>query len=114
MSAALTKDEAKHIQSTNLTSCVWQYLYSYRELKKAMAGQKEIDPRQGQGRDFISWAPRPDCLWGTFSLPYKEYRGLPPGLERKGLENDTTPPPSTKLKNAWSYISTPPYVFMAW
>jgi len=32
-------------------------------------------------------------------------------LEHKG---DHSPPSRTKVKNAWSYNSTPPYVFMAW
>jgi hypothetical protein len=30
-----------------------------------------------------------------------------------GSETDKSPPSSTEIKNASSYISTPPYVFMA-
>jgi len=29
-------------------------------------------------------------------------------------EADYSPPRSTEFKNAWSYISTPPYVLMEW
>jgi hypothetical protein len=31
-----------------------------------------------------------------------------------GREADNSPPSSTEVKNKWSYISNPPYVFMAW
>jgi len=27
---------------------------------------------------------------------------------------DHSPPSSAKVMNAWGYISTPPYVFIAW
>jgi hypothetical protein len=37
-----------------------------------------------------------------------------PGLKRLGREADHLPPPSAEFKNAWSYTSTPQYVFMAW
>jgi hypothetical protein len=35
------------------------------------------------------------------------------GVKRPGREADLSPPSSAKV-NAWSYTSTPPYVFMAW
>jgi hypothetical protein len=31
-----------------------------------------------------------------------------------GYEADHSPPSSAKVKNAWSYTSTPQYAFMAW
>jgi hypothetical protein len=31
-----------------------------------------------------------------------------------GGKADYSPPPSAEVKNAWSYTSTPQYVFMAW
>jgi hypothetical protein len=39
---------------------------------------------------------------------------LSPGIKRPGREADYSPPSSTGVKNAWTYTSTPPYVFMAW
>jgi hypothetical protein len=46
----------------------------------------------------IQWVPR------TLSL----------GVKRPGREADHSPPSSAEVKNAWSYTSTPQYVFMAW
>jgi hypothetical protein len=39
---------------------------------------------------------------------------LPLGVKRLGREADHSPPTSAEVKNAWSYTSTPQYVFMAW
>jgi hypothetical protein len=36
------------------------------------------------------------------------------GVKQLGCETDHSPPSSTKVKNEWSYTSTPQYVFMAW
>jgi hypothetical protein len=49
---------------------------------------------------------QPPIQWvaGTLSL----------GVKRPGREAGHSPPPSAEVKNAWSYISTPQYVFMAW
>jgi hypothetical protein len=41
---------------------------------------------------------------GAFSLRVK----------RPKREADHSPPSSADVKNAWSFISTPQYVFMAW
>jgi hypothetical protein len=46
----------------------------------------------------IQWAP------GALSL----------GVKRPRREADHPPPSSAEVKNAWSYTSTPQYVFMAW
>jgi len=35
-------------------------------------------------------------------------------VKRAGNETDHSPPPSAEVKTAWSYNSTPPYVFIAW
>jgi len=34
------------------------------------------------------------------------------GIKRPGLEADHSPPFSPKVKNAWSYASTPQYALM--
>jgi hypothetical protein len=36
------------------------------------------------------------------------------GVKRPGREADHSPPSSAKVKNAWSYASTPLYILMAW
>jgi hypothetical protein len=46
----------------------------------------------------IQWVP------GALSL----------GLKRPGREADHSPPSGAEVKNAWSYTSTPQYVFMTW
>jgi hypothetical protein len=35
-----------------------------------------------------------------------------PGVKRPGRENSHLSPASAQIKNAWSYISTPPYAFI--
>jgi hypothetical protein len=35
-------------------------------------------------------------------------------LKRPGCEADHSPPSSAEVKNAWSYTSAFPYVFIAW
>jgi hypothetical protein len=37
-----------------------------------------------------------------------------PGVNWRGHEANHVPPSHAEFKNAWSYTSTPPYVFMAW
>jgi hypothetical protein len=41
-------------------------------------------------------------------------RGFSLEVKRPGREADHSPPSNAEVKNAWSYISTPQYVFMAW
>jgi hypothetical protein len=46
--------------------------------------------------------PPIQCVTGSISL----------GIKRVGCETDQSSPSSTEVKNAWSYTSTRPYVFM--
>jgi hypothetical protein len=39
---------------------------------------------------------------------------LSPGLKQPGCEADYSPLFSAAVKNSWSYITAPPYVFMVW
>jgi hypothetical protein len=39
---------------------------------------------------------------------------IPPYIKRPGREADHSPPSSAKIKNAWSYTSTPQYASLAW
>jgi hypothetical protein len=48
-------------------------------------------------------APYPMGKWAVCS-----------GIKRPKREADNSPPSSAEVKNAWSYTSIPPYVFMAW
>jgi len=41
-------------------------------------------------------------------------RSLSPGVKWLGCEADDSPLTSAKVKNAWSYTSTSPYVYMVW
>jgi hypothetical protein len=52
----------------------------------------------GPAQPPIQWAP------GVLSL----------GVKQPGREADRLTPCSAEVNNAWSYISTPHYVFMAW
>jgi hypothetical protein len=45
------------------------------------------------------------CTMGTESFP---------GVKRPGCGVDHTPPTSAKVKNAWSYTSTPTYALTVW
>jgi hypothetical protein len=36
------------------------------------------------------------------------------GIKRPGRESDHSLQSSAEVKNAWSYTSTPPYVFLVW
>jgi hypothetical protein len=66
---------------------LWIFLFT-------TASRRALEPIQPP----IQWEP------GTLSLRVKR-------LDR---EADHSPPISVKLKNAWSYTSTPQYAFMAW
>jgi hypothetical protein len=39
---------------------------------------------------------------------------LSPGVKWLGHEVHQSTPSTAEVKNEWSYISTPPYTFMAW
>jgi hypothetical protein len=60
---------------------------------------------------------------GNFSLQYRVQTqpriqwvpgALSLGVKRPGREAHQLPPSSSEFKNAWSYISTSQYVFLAW
>jgi hypothetical protein len=68
----------------------------------------------GAGKKFSSLSPHPDWLWGSPNLLLDAYQGLSLGVKWLEHESDHSPPSSAEVKNAWSYTSTPPYVFMAW
>jgi hypothetical protein len=68
-----------------------------------------------RARGKCSFSPplRPDRFWTQ--PPIKWVPGaLLPRVKWAGREADHSSPSSTEVKNAWSYISTPPHAFMAW
>jgi len=65
-----------------------------------------------RGRDFFfATAPRP--VLGSTQPAAISTRVSPLGVKRPDREADHSPSP-TEVKNAWSFISTPPYFFIAW
>jgi hypothetical protein len=73
---------------------------------------RRFESRQGLGIFLFTTASRtaleptqPPIQWvpGALSL----------GVKRPGCEAEHSPPSSAEV-NAWSYTSTPQYVFMAW
>jgi len=72
-----------------------------------------IDPPLPNVIDLFYKSFREETSWPTdghdFLNMYLFYAFMPPGNEA-----DHSPPSSAEVKNAWSYTSTPPYVFMAW
>jgi hypothetical protein len=71
------------------------------------------------GQGIFSSPPHPDELWDPPSLLSNRYQGrIFPlgggGVTRQGREFDHSPTSCAEFKNAWSYTSSPPYVFMSW
>jgi hypothetical protein len=77
------------------------------------SGRPEFDSRQGQGFLFSS-PPRPTRLWVPSRILSSGYPGFSLGVERPGRDADNSPSSNAEARNAWSYISTPPYGCMAW
>jgi hypothetical protein len=72
-------------------------------------------PRAGQSGDRISTKKRflllqnrPDRLWSIFRFILNGYRPSFPGVKRPKHDADYLFPSSAKVKNEWSYNSTPP------
>jgi hypothetical protein len=67
----------------------------------------------GAGNFLFSSASGPAL--GPNECHIKRYRGtLSAGIKQPEHEADRFFPSSAEDKNAWSYASTPPYVFIAW
>jgi hypothetical protein len=88
---------------------------SVSTVTRLWAGRTTLDSRQGQGRD-IPFSPLmcPDQLRVPPSLLANGYRGSSPGVKQPRRDADHSPQSSTKVRNAWSYTSTPQYVYMSW
>jgi hypothetical protein len=77
--------------------------------------QEEItgfESRQALVIFLFTTVPRPDL--GPTQPPVQGVPGaLSLGIKRRRRETENSPPSSADVKNAWSYISTPQYAFMA-
>jgi hypothetical protein len=72
-----------------------------------------FESRRGLGIFLFTTASR--TALGTTQPPIQWVPGaLSLGVKRPGREVDNSLPSNAKIKNAWSYTSTPQYVFMAW
>jgi hypothetical protein len=71
-----------------------------------------FDSRRGLGIYLFTTASR--AALGPTQLPVQLVPRAPSlGVKRPGREADDSPPSNAEVKNVWSYISTPQYVFMA-
>jgi hypothetical protein len=85
--------------------------------RKIPSPSRESKPRtpifQLVARRYTDWA----ISGRNYSLRYRLQDGYPIGAEGflwPKSDGDHSPPSSAEVKNAWSYTSTPPYVFTAW
>jgi hypothetical protein len=76
---------------------------------KLRAGRSGIDSRQGQVYFLFATVSRP-ALGHTQSPIQWVSAAISLGVKRPGREADHSPPSSDKVKNAWRYASTDPYV----
>jgi len=88
----------------------WSWGSSVSIVTKLGARPPGFDFRQGQGL-FLFVIPSRHAL----EPPIQWVRdALYPGVRRPGRETCYTSASSAEVRNAWSFISTPSYVFMAW
>jgi hypothetical protein len=71
---------------------------------KLWPGWLGFNSRQVNGTP--SSPPHPDWIWGPPRL-LSNGAGLSPGVKQLGHKSDHSLPSSAKVKNAWSYTSTP-------
>jgi hypothetical protein len=73
---------------------------------------REFEYRQELGI-FLITASKPAL--GPTQTPIQGVAGaLSLGVKWPGRKADHSPPSSAEVNNAWSYTSTPQYIFMAW
>jgi len=66
-----------------------------------------------QSRNFLSTF-HPVQLLGLPSFLANAHQGLSLGVKHPRHEADYSPPSNAEVKNEWSCMFTPPYVFMVW
>jgi hypothetical protein len=70
---------------------------------------------RGRGYDEFSLCHSVQTGYGAHPASYPVAKvDSSSGVKRLEHEADRSPPSSAEVKNAWIYISTPQYIFMAW
>jgi len=67
-----------------------------------------------RGRDFFLLTASRPALGPTQTPIIGVVGALSPRVKQPGREANHSSPSSAENSNAWSYASTPPYVFVAW
>jgi hypothetical protein len=67
-----------------------------------------------RGKYFFSVPHRLGRPCVQHSLLFNGCQGIFPGGKRPERERDRSPPSTAEVNNAWIYISTPLYIFLAW
>jgi hypothetical protein len=92
---------------------IWSRNNSVSIATRLRAGRPGFDFQRGQGTFLFATALR--SALGSTQLPIQCVSGaLSLGVKWPGREADHSFPSSADVKNAWSYISTLPHVFMGW
>jgi hypothetical protein len=79
-----------------------------------MDSRPRFDSRKGGMMGFFRFAIEFRPALGPTHPPIERVSGvISPGIKWPGREADHSPPFCVEVKNAWIYISTPPYVFMS-
>jgi hypothetical protein len=102
---------------SKLMKCVrntaWSRGSSVSIATRLRARRPRIDFRHGQGIFLFATAFGPTL--GPTQPSIQQIQEVPsPGVKRLGREADHSLPSSIEVKNARSYTSIPPYVFMTW
>jgi len=77
------------------------------------AGWPGFDYRQEQRRDFVFLLSLCHLIQTGF-WPHSASYPMGTGNKAARAWSRETPPYNAEFKNAWSYTTTPQYVFMAW
>jgi hypothetical protein len=91
----------------------WNRKSSVSLVSRLRAGLPGFDSRHGQALFILATTFRPPL--GTTQIPIQWIPGHSlPGNKASRAQADHLHPSGAEVKNAWSYTSIPPYVFMAW
>jgi len=98
----------------NLEVCVFGYptITSHRSVSietRLQAGQPVFSSWKGQWWDFFCLCHYIQTASGAHPTSYPTGSG-----GSSGREADNSPPSGAGVKNAWSYTSTPQYMFTMW